>query len=280
MMDRIYQISEELTTIIQKKEQEISDIIRDIPPIISILENGFAKLKEAVSNYIFPSTRDEIQFFKEIKPKLFSKLIFLRKTYQLELNNPVSSYETLKRYFEKELEQINDFCNKNADFIQYYRSGKTALDEFYFLRGRREMELNFESFYFERDPKFSTHFDFKAARLLANDMLAAYLNCKLVEIKTKMENVNNHDIQSKERWTDKKADLIELIYAIHAAESINAGDVELKVLGAIFEKSFNVDLGDVYRTFLEIRSRKGERTIYLKRLTETLNKRMDDADNK
>lgn len=279
-MNLIYQITEELNTLIQEKELEIFDVIKDAPPVMLLLENGFAKLKETVSDYMFPSKRDEVDFFKEIKPKLFSKLIFLRKTYQLELNMPVSSYETLRRYFEKELEQINHFCNKNAAFIQYYRSGKTALDEFYFLRGRREMELNLESFYFERDPKFSTHFDFKAARLLANDMLAAYLNCKLVEIKAKMENVNNHDAHSKERWTAKKADLVELIYAIHAAESVNAGDVELKVLGAIFEKSFNVDLGDVYRTFLEIRSRKGERTIYLKRLIDTLNKRMDDADSK
>lgn len=33
MMDRIYQISEELTSVIQEEEQEISDIIRDLPPI-------------------------------------------------------------------------------------------------------------------------------------------------------------------------------------------------------------------------------------------------------
>ena len=40
-MERIRLISKELTTIIQEKEQEISDIIRDVRPNISILEDGF-----------------------------------------------------------------------------------------------------------------------------------------------------------------------------------------------------------------------------------------------
>lgn len=117
MMDRIYQISEELISVIQGKEQEISDIIRDVPPIISNLEDGFVKLKDIVSNFIFPSEQDEIFFFKDTKPRLFSKLIYFRKIYQMELNRPVSNYETVKSYMEKEHEQINLFYNKNAECI-------------------------------------------------------------------------------------------------------------------------------------------------------------------
>lgn len=170
-MNHIHQISEDLNTLIQEKELEISDVIKDVPQIVLLLEEGFLKLKKEVSAYTFPSKLEEIKFFKEIKPKLFSKLIYLRKIYQIELNLPVSNYSTVQSYFEKEHDHINLFCSKNADFIQYYRSGKTILDEYYFLRGRNEMELNLESFYFERDPLFSTNFDFKVAKLLANDML-------------------------------------------------------------------------------------------------------------
>ena len=280
-MNNIIQISKELHSLIQVKELEISDIIKDVPPIISILENSFLELKELVANYKFSTPQEEITFFKETKPLLFCKLIFFRKMYQIELNQPVSNYATIKIYLEREHDQINLYSNKNAEFIQYYRSGKTILDEHYFLRGRREMELNHESFYFERDPKFSTHFDFKVAKLLANDMLAAYLNCKLSKLKHQLENNDfSLGLQSKEKWTDKKVALVELIYAIHSEESVSNGKIELKTLTTLFERIFNIDLSDLYHIFLEIRSRKMERTLYLNRLIKALNKRMDEADGK
>ncbi|HMM16726.1 MAG TPA: RteC domain-containing protein [Petrimonas sp.] len=281
-MNRIYQISKELTSLVHEKESQISDIIRDVSLIISILENGFTKLKEVVSTFIFPSKIDEITFFKEIKPQLFSKLIYFRKIYQIELNRPISNYDTIKFYLEKEHEQINLFFNKNAEFIQYYRSGQTTLDEYYFLRGRHEIELNLESFYFERDPNFSTNFDFKLAKLLANDMLAAYLNYQLSKIKYQEEN-NIFQNESKlpyAKWSDKKTALGEIIYGIYEEKSINAGDIEIKALADIFGKMFHVDLSDIYHIFLEIRSRKGNRTAYLNRLISALNRRMDEADSK
>lgn len=101
MQHVIKQISKELTSIIQKKELELIDVIKDIPPIISFLEEGFQKLKQIVSLQEFPSPLEEICFFKETKPKLFSKLIYLRKIYQLELNRPISNYETTRTLSDK-----------------------------------------------------------------------------------------------------------------------------------------------------------------------------------
>lgn len=169
MKNKIDNLIYELEDTIQIKDLEFTEVLVDLAVIINILESGFEKLKLLISDFCFEDKSDEIHFFKEVKPRLFSKLIYFRKKYQLELNRPVSNYETVKTYLEKEHEQINLYCSKNAEFIQYYRSGKTILDEYYFLRGRREMELNLESFYFERDPKFSTNFDFKVSKLLANE---------------------------------------------------------------------------------------------------------------
>lgn len=281
MMNKIYQISEELTSIVREKELEMSDIIRDVPSTILLLENGFIDLKNIVSSFTFPSKRDEIMFFKEIKPQLFSKLIFFRKIYQLELNRPISNYKTIRVYLEREHERINLFYNRNTEFIQYYRSGKANFDEYYFVRGRKDMELNLESFYFERDPRFSTHFDFKVARLLANDMLAAHLNYQLSKLKYQEENDFSTDIEiSSAQWTDKKTALTEIIYGIYEEKSINSGNIEIKALATIFGRIFNVDLNDIYHIYLEIRSRKTNRTEFLNRLIKALNKRMDEADSK
>lgn len=281
MKDRIAKIVNELSFSIQKQELELLDIIQDIPAMILMIENAFEELKALVSNYEFSIQEEEIYFFKYTKPKLFCKLIYLRKIYYLEIKRPISNYATIRAYLEKEHEQINDFCNKNVEFIQYYRSGQTCFDEYYFLRGRRGMDLNLESFYFERDQRFSTNFDFKVAKLLANDMLADYLNCELAKLKYQEENNYPTDIEMPSaKWTDKKTALAEIIYSIHEEKSINAGHIEIKSLAAIFGKIFNIDLSDIYHIYLEIRNRKTNRTEFLNRLIKALNKRMDEADSK
>ena len=281
MKDKIEKKVNELNASIQVGELELYDIVQNVPSMILMMESAFEELKANVSEYEFPTRQEEVAFFKDTKPKVFSRLIYLRKIYYLEVNRPVSNYTTIKAYLEKEIECINSFSNKNAEFIQYYRSGQTCFDEYYFVRGRFEMDLNLESFYFERDPRFSTNFDFKAARLLANDMLAAYLNCELSKLKYQEENgYNINDELPSAKWTDKKTALGEIIYGIHEEKSINAGMIEIKALAIIFGRIFKVDLSDIYRIFLEIRSRKTNRTEYLNRLIKALNRRMDEADSR
>lgn len=281
MKNEIEKIVSELKASIQVGELELYDIVQNVPSMILMMEDAFEKLKANVSKYEFLTRQEEIAFFKETKPKIFSRLIYLRKIYYLEVNRPVSNYTTMRAYLEKEIDNINSFSNKNAEFIQYYRSGQTCFDEHYFVRGRFEMDLNLESFYFERDPRFSTNSDFKAARLLANDMLAAYLNCELSKLKYQEENSYNiNDELPPAKWTDKKTALGEIIYGIHEEKSINAGMIEIKALATIFGRIFKVDLSDIYRIFLEIRSRKTNRTEYLNRLIKALNRRMDEADGR
>lgn len=43
---------------------------------------------------------------------------------------------------------------------------------------------------------------------------------------------------------------------------------------------FNVDLGDFYHTFLELKSRKMNRTKFLDSLKESLIKKMDEQDGR
>ncbi len=279
--DRITNIIAELNTSIQAGEIEMSDVIRDAPPLILLMESAFEQLKIIVSDYQFESKEEEIHFFKFTKPILFSKLIYYRKLYYLELKRPIGCYNKIRSFLEKEQYRINYFFEKNADFIQYYRSGKTVLDEYYFLRGRGEFELNLECFYFERDPKFSTNFDFKVAKLLAGDMMVAYINseyARLIQEENNTESING--IRSNEKWTDKKNSLGEIIYGIDTLASVNNGNIEIKVLAAMFGKMFNIDMGDIYRIYLEIRERKGDRTVYLRKMIDALNKRMDDADSR
>ncbi|WP_286920208.1 RteC domain-containing protein [Flavobacterium sp. UBA4197] len=82
------------------------------------------------------------------------------------------------------------------------------------------------------------------------------------------------------KWTKSKTDLVEFAYAAVASGSFNHGNVEIKELLGFLSETFEVSLGNFYDTFIEIRRRKGSRTIFLDEMVRMLTIKMDDTDNK
>jgi hypothetical protein len=279
-----------VSNIKKKIYQEIQGIeklncnnIQESKLIISLLEKAFEDVKSFIVNYSFKDESEEIYFFKEIKPQLFCQLVYHNKVYNLEMRMPTGSVDDRKAYLVRALSRINYFFDMNTDFYQYYRSGSTHLDNFYFLRGKPDIQLLLDSFYFERDALFSTCYDFKLTKIIANEMLEIYINSKLAELCAKYDDADNKSDLPKVKvsWTGKKTELIELIYAWIEANSFNHGKISIKEIVDYMEKMFNINLGDYYHVFLDMRGRKGSsRTIFLDKLIKLLNDRMDNADKK
>ncbi len=80
-------------------------------------------------------------------------------------------------------------------------------------------------------------------------------------------------------WTGSKVDLVELIYAWEAAGCFNHGHVTIKEIVVYIEVVFNIDLGDYYHTFRDLR-RRVNRTAFLDNLIIHLIERMNKADQK
>jgi hypothetical protein len=59
---------------------------------------------------------------------------------------------------------------------------------------------------------------------------------------------------------------------------VRAKKMEIKDLVRLFERIFNLQLGNFYHTFQEIQRRKKDKTKFLNSLIDALNKRMDDLD--
>lgn len=248
--------------------------------IISLLEKKFKELKIFIANYSFKDDLEEIHFFREIKPRLFSLLVYHSKVYCIEMKMPTGSIDDQRVYLKRALDQIKYFFDMNPDFYEYFRSGSTHLDHFYFLRRKPDIQQIIDSFHFERDINFSTCYDFKVSKILANEMLTVYINTKLSEL-DQYQNGSVNDVsvpKVKITWTGKKAELVEQIYGWIEAESFNNGNVNIKELVEYIENVFNIDIGDYYHVFIEMRERAGSRTIFLDKLIKLLNKRMDDAD--
>jgi hypothetical protein len=272
---------DEIEKQINKIERDEKNEINKSTQILTFLESKLEELKSFIIQYDFKTEGEEILFFKEIKPKIISKLIYYMSVYKIEMNRPKGSCSTVETYFLAELDRLKQYFDRNIEMYHYYRTGCIHFDKIYFLRNSdADIPMNIACFYFERDVKFSTGYDYKIAKIIANDFLELYIKSQLVKLKkdSDIEYEVSTGLKTRETWTASKTDLAELIYALDTAKCINHGNINLKALASYVADVFNVDIGDIYRIYLEIRDRKGSRTQFLDRLKDKLTERMDEAD--
>lgn len=278
MIDFVEKLQKDIRRKIEQIEAEDKNILKKSLDASHVLGNAFDLLKEFIIAYRFEDEAEEILFFKEVKPKIFCHLIYYRKVYNIEMHRPVASIEAQKEFLKKKLDCIQDFNDKILDFYRYFRSGATYLDAAYFVRGKPDTEQYLETFYYERDSQFSTNADFKVAKIMANDMLQAYLLSELELLDNYMRKPDPSSFPKvKLTWTGSKTELIELIYALDTVGCFNNGKVPLIQIAAYFESVFNIELGNnIARNFYDMRIRN-QPTPFLDRLREEILKRMDNT---
>ncbi len=259
---------------------EIDDPILRSESAINIIINSIEKLKVIFEKEKSKSQEQEIDFFKNIKPKFTSKLIYYNAIYKIETKKPHGGERILKKYLNHELVKLKRYFDNNLDFYKYYRTGSNYLDHKYFTRGKFDVKLALDSFYFEVDHTFSTSHDFKVAKILAHDLIQVYLEDKLLMMENREPKEKSQvNPKVKQTWTGSKVALIELLYALHTEGVFNNGNSDLKDIAEYFENIFNIDLGQYHRAFLEIRMRKSDQTKFLNGLKEKLVRRMENTDD-
>ena len=235
-----------------------------------VLGDAFLRLKEFISTYAFQDEDEEIEFFKVIKPRLFYRLIYYRKVYNIEMNRPLG-VASQRSYLVDEIKAVNRYNAKRSDFVRYYRSGLTHLDSMYYLRGSVDAALYLETFHYERDPLFSTNCDFKVARILANEKLIRYLTKEL-------EALEQHQTEPplprvRIVWNGTKTELVEQIFAWDSRKIF--GNTPLTKLADYIQIVFNIELDRNFsRTFGDMRIRNNK-TPFLDSLKEALLRRMN-----
>ncbi len=270
----------EFETKLESLESRTDDILYKAEHGITKTEKCIKQLRKKVIEKGFDSKNEEISFFKHIKPQIFSKLIYYVRLFNIESKRPRSSSKFQIKYLNNHINKLQVFFNDNLEFYHYYRRGATTLDEEYFIRGKSDLRLPTESFHFYIDEQFSTCQDTTVATIMAYDMLIVYLQQEIEKLQTNTDTKIRTMKQSSSKlfWTGSKTELTELIYALHSSGVINSGTADIKELASMFEQIFNIDLGNYYHTFIEIRARKCSKTKFLDKLTEMLIRRFKDSD--
>lgn len=281
MINKINEVLSQIDLEIDEIDLYSYDIIDIALSMVSRLQSVINDFREQLQNYVFQTKEDEISFFKTQKPEILGRLLFFYKIYRIETQCPNGSNDVIRSYINRELDNLTYFFNRNLDFYQYYRSSSTVYDEYYFVRGKSDLRLCTDSTQFDKDPNFSTGYDYKVAKIIANEMLRIYLNKRLVKLETNNQIEDNLQTYLKYpfRFTGKKVFLIELGYSLVTSGDINNGNVEIKEMMKFLSSVFQVDLGDYYAAYIAMKERK-DRTAYLHHLIDSLTKRMNEDDMK
>ena len=261
----------ELSLILNSNSNEVEKAKK----IIIFIEDILKQLTDWLKHHVFETIQEEIKFFKEIKPNIVAKLIFYKEILSLVASLPLDKSKRIK-HFEKKLDSINHFYRKNREFIKYIKSHSSHFDELYFTRKKyKDLFLN-DCVVINQDAKLCTSHDYLLAEVLAYELLALHIENRIDTLNQSCA-ITTNQISSNLHWTAKKIDLIELIYALHEAKVFDNGQADIKEITHVFEKTFQIDLGDnITRSFIDIKNRKTDQTRFLNQLQAALETKIEN----
>lgn len=250
---------------------------------LEIIENNLKStryiitdLRKLIEEHTFQSETEETIFFKQIKPLFSGSLIYWERLHRLYLQMPVGGEAILRKYYKRKLKNLKAFHALHSGFYEYLRGNYDYLDSLYFLRTSRSFEESVNSV--DLNPKFTTVKDRLVGEIYANELLEQYIHGLL----NKQAEISTHadkDFPALQ-WTGSRAGLVELIYALQSSGVYNHGQIGIGQLADSFQQLFNVDLGNYYHVFTELRLRKKSRTALLDHLKERVIQKMDTMDEK
>lgn len=270
----------ELVNRLRKLELEQSSTSQKTNTAIILCRKQLSCFQKIILNTSFSKISYEIDFFKITKQVPLHNLIYYSEVRSIELHYPRLNKKKQMIFIRQKMEKVNRFYQNNIDFIQYIEMGKTHLDEQYFTRKYFNENLIIHTKFYFLNSDYNTSHDLLLAKLKANQKLSKYLHLKLITLESSKLNINfsNTTLQKKLYWTSSKVALTELIYALKYSGAINSGSADIKEIAIALQNIFNLDIGDFYRIFLEIRARKKSKAKFLDELSTTFINKLESED--
>lgn len=262
-------------------ENEYEDSLKELEKKINLIVSQLRDIRGSVLKNGFKDLNEEIYFFKYIKPQFVAKLIYYNSIYRILVNMPSNNLKKQKKHINKEIFNIRRFLTENLSFYNYFRTNETKFDHEYFVRKEYSIDFPVEMYHLHIDNEFATPFDYKVAKIIANDLLVVFLENKLKELNLNSKSADGLQNQANKLvWSSSKSALIELIYALHANGSFDNRKIDLKTIVNETENLFGLNLGDFYHTFIEIKHRKINKTKFLDEIRNSLLKKIDSEEDR
>ncbi len=181
----------------QLYEEMMSDVKRLLKKELPELERAescyritlkyWEEVKKDCTKIKFADQSEEIEFFREIKPRFTCQIeyyIFLYEALLMEpKNSTVNSIQDIIRFWEDEPKRYKRFYDKNEEFIQYYESGKRHFDSQYFIRTNKNPGITSTVRMYDMDSGLYSLYGQLLTTWLANKMYHEYVQAKIEELK-------------------------------------------------------------------------------------------------
>jgi len=243
---------------------------------LQLCRDALLTMRARVIKKGFKTLQEECAFFKTIKPEVVGHLIFYINIIQIALHRPMVSGKEKHCFYIDYISTLGNYFMEHREIYKYHIAKGTHLDMEYFTRNSNATAWYSDSLTSLIDGQFSTPKDMVIAQIIGNTRTINYLRRRVS--RNKKRTVSGGAKGPILKWTGNKVDLVELVYALQASNMINNGNIGIKELAKHIEELFSVQLGDYYRTFLEIRMRKSNQTKLLDFLKTCLQNRVIDAD--
>jgi RteC protein. len=242
---------------------------------ITIVSETIAELKTFIISYSFAGKEEEVLFFKFYEPMFYSQLLYFKQLLELEINCPIS-WEEVKIYYERELQRVSFYLEREKHWVIYYRTKATYLDEKYFLRNGILNDPISSDHAFTTDTRFCTIGSINFSRIQSCELFIKELERRLSLLSKTKYLFTEEDLHVKKqkrlKWKGPKIGLFEFG---RACKEIGALEEPLQEIFECFEETFSIELDNHSRAMQEIASRKKEEVVYLGKLTQALKDLID-----
>lgn len=157
--------------------------VEEIECCFQICANYWNEVRGRIIHYEFSTSKEEIEFFKMVKPLFTSGIEYYNLLYHAELFEPDFSTEECKKFWQREAHRLKKFAEENASFYNYYKSGCCCDDKIYFTRIDGEQDQLSEVKVYDMESRASSSHDHLVASILALEEYVKYADEKLEEIK-------------------------------------------------------------------------------------------------
>ncbi len=140
------------------------------------------EIKKITNPAALQNEKVAIEFFRNTKPAFTSQIQYFTMLSEAQLFIPADDEER-GLYWNGELKRYRRFCNKNAEFVEYYDSGRRNLDRQYFLRSFEPITET--RMRYDEDEAYCSLKDHLVRNLLAQRMYHEFVGTQLDLLKHK-----------------------------------------------------------------------------------------------
>ena len=138
------------------------------------------KLIALLDEYPFLNEMDEIDFFRNVKPRFTCFTEFFALSNESLLCVPDSPRRAIAFWNDEKRRYIR-FRVRHSSFVGYYESQKRHWDKEYFIRGASQIVGSLNAMIFDSGPEYHSTGDWLVRSLLAHKMYSRYAEEKAME---------------------------------------------------------------------------------------------------